>query len=323
MKYLILADTHFTDAPRDAYRFSIFAWLERQQAKYNVDATFILGDLTDRKDHHSSVLVNRITDGLIGLKPPVHILKGNHDYVDPANPFFGFLGLVDGIDFIVEPTWFGSVAMIPHYGTQDEFDRACAGLVDFPGVVMLHGCFAGAIGESGRHLSGLSLALVEKAKPKAIYAGDIHKPQRVGPLTYVGAPYHVRFGDDYIPRVLLVDDGKERDLHFPAPRKLLLEVSDISSLPGSASAAGDQVKIKVRLRREEATHWARHRQMVLDACKEHGLEVHGISLIVDAAPQRQVPAGKRRTNKEILEAYCKAEDLPDTLAASGAKLLDV
>lgn len=329
MRYLILADTHFTDSPRDAYRFGIFSWLAKQQERYKTHATFILGDLCDRKDYHSAVLVNRITGGIIDLRPPVFILKGNHDYTDPANPFFRFLSFIDGVTFVDEPIFvpeYGGVSMIPHCRDQAEFDKACE-IIAPRSTVMLHGCFDGAISEtSGRRLSGLSLALVEIAKPRAIYAGDIHKPQRVGPLTYVGAPYHVRFGDDYTPRALLVDNGKEKDLHFPAPRKLMLEVSDVSNISrvfqGCCHEA-DQVKVRVRLNREEVAHWAKHRQAVLDACRARGLDVHGISLTVDATPQRQVTTGKKRTNKEVLEAYCKAEDLPDTLAASGAKLLNV
>src|SRR5215831_509799 len=129
LNLLITSDLHLSDRARDRYRFGLFKWLVKKQRKYNVDATFILGDVTDRKDNHSAALVNEIIDNLILLKPPVYILKGNHDFIDPDTPYFRFLSRLDGIKFISEPTrlpdWGWGAAMIPHQPDQASFDRAC------------------------------------------------------------------------------------------------------------------------------------------------------------------------------------------------------
>src|SRR5258706_13941052 len=100
MSYLLVGDTHFSDRPKDAYRFGIFRWIHEQQKKYQPAATFILGDVCDRKDNHSAALVNQITNELNRLEKPIFILKGNHDYTDPENPFFGFLSFMKGITFV-------------------------------------------------------------------------------------------------------------------------------------------------------------------------------------------------------------------------------
>ena len=146
----------------------IFDWLVKQQQKHKVDATFILGDLTDRKDNHSSALVNRVIDELLKLKPPVYILRGNHDGIDPNNPFFRFLQTIEGLDFVVEPTVLAhgparGVALIPHQPNQAALDRAC-GIVGpkMPGVFM-HQTLDGAMAETGTPFVGPTGPLIEAA----------------------------------------------------------------------------------------------------------------------------------------------------------------
>ena len=80
MTWLFASDLHLSDRPKDRYRFGLFKWLAEQQQKHQITATFILGDITDRKDNHSAVLVNKTVNSLLTLKPPVYILKGNHDF---------------------------------------------------------------------------------------------------------------------------------------------------------------------------------------------------------------------------------------------------
>src|SRR3974390_2270860 len=138
MKWLITSDIHLSDRPRDSYRFGLFKWLVQQQRQHNTTPTFILGDLTHEKDNHSSLLVNRAIDEMTQLKPPVYILRGNHDGIDPNNPYFGFLSCIDGFEFVGIPTArnFG-VSLIPHYRRQADFDEALEGVN--PGcAIMVH-----------------------------------------------------------------------------------------------------------------------------------------------------------------------------------------
>lgn len=325
MTWLVTSDLHLSDRPKDAYRFGLFPWLARQQALHGVTATYILGDLTDSKDKHSSALVNRLVDELIGLQPPIYILRGNHDGLDPANPYFRFLSTIEGVTFVVEPTLIDGVAFIPHCRTQKEFDRACGIIPPQALLVCCHNTFTGAIGENGTRLAGLGAALVAQAGPRRAYSGDVHRPQVSGPITYVGSPYPVRFGDDYTARVLLIKKDREQNLFYPAPHKWSLTVRDEDDILNDEDLRqGDQVKLTIEMLREESVEWVAHKQRVLTACKERGLEVYGVELKV------QTPATQERTTLkavkspgEVLDAFCQAEELAAEIKRAGKGLLSL
>lgn len=325
MRILQTSDLHLTDKPRDRYRFGLFDWLLKQQRAHSPDATFVLGDLTDSKNHHSAELVNRAVDGFARLKPPVFILKGNHDYTDPNQPYFGFLNHLEGIHFITKVTEvLPGVWMIPHCGTQQELDAACDRIATKPVAVCLHGCFEGAIAETGARLAGLSVAPVEKLKPGAVWAGDIHKPQRVGRLlTYVGSPYHVRFGDHFNPRVLLSDQqGKSRDLHFDAPYKWSVTITQAAELKELNAREGDQIKVEVIIPPEGAATWAETKRSVLNTCKKLGLEVFGCTLKMPPRKAIQRQAVKTHSAHDVLTEFCRNEGVPDELANVGHALIE-
>lgn len=328
MNWLITGDTHFTDRPKDAYRQKLFPWLAKMQLKHDVDATFILGDMTEKKDNHSSTLVNSIIDGLIMLKPPVLIPRGNHDGVDPNSPYFKFLNCIQGLIFAVKPVLIKDlgVALIPHCRTQGEFDEAC-GIIPpkCPGV-MLHQTFQGAIAETGATLAGLQSSPIELKRPLGVWAGDVHRPQTTGCVTYAGAPYAIRFGDDYQARVLLVKDGVQQNLYFPAPRKWTLTVRDADDLTRNEDLhAGDQVKLTIEMAREEVIEWNAHKQRVLAACKELGLEVYGVNIKVSASKRRErIKLGQSthvKSPEDVLAEFCLAEGVASNVKSIGMELL--
>ena len=322
MTYLIIGDLHLTDKPRDAYRFDIFPWIRKMQVKYRPTATYLLGDLTDSKDNHSATLVNKIVDGLWSIHPTA--VRGNHDYsANQKNPFFDFVNYIEGIQFITDAQTIGNVAIIPHYRSQAEFDQAVrdCGKAD---MYLCHQTFDGAIAETGRRLTGLSASPIELMKPRlGVYAGDVHKPQRAGIVTYVGCPYQVRFGDDFEPRCLLVDNqGNERELRFDAPRKWSLVVRDkFDILNDDYLCEGDQVKLTIELTREEAPDWKSIKQGVLDACKQVGVDVYGVKMKVKTGKQNKPEVKPNASNEEIFEQYCKASKTTKYCHEMGLKLL--
>lgn len=326
LNYLITADLHLSDRKKDEYRFGIFSFLAQQQKLHKVSATFILGDLTEHKDKHSSALVNRIVDELTELIPPVFILKGNHDYIDADNPFFRFLNCIEGIEFISKPILLeNGVCMIPHCKDQFEFNEACWGAIPPKArAVMLHQTFADSIAESGSRLTGLSAAPIEALKPLGAYAGDVHKPQVSGPVTYVGAPYTVRFGDNFTPRVLLIKGGKEHNLHFPAPRKWALSITSPDDLiKNKALRRGDQVKLTIKLAREEVVEWSAYRQQVLDVCKVLELEVFDtkLEIMTNKRRERLKPSTNVKTPQDIFTSFCSAENVASNVKKAGMEML--
>lgn len=329
--YLITADLHLTSRPRDAYRFGIFKWLASQQVKLKPKATFILGDVTDRKDRHPAELVDRIVGGLIDLRPPVYWLLGNHDYHDPECPFFGFLNYIDGLIFVTEPEMItpddndDCVFMMPHRRSQQAFDEACA-KIPKQAAVMLHQTIDGAEAEHGVHLSGINTNALAVRNPKWVYAGDVHTPQRVGIVTYVGAPYTVRFGDHFEPRVAYVNrDGKCTNLYFDCPRKWTLRIDSPEDIESNDSLRkGDQVKIEIVLAREELREWQARKRKILDACAQLGLEVFGVTLstptVTDTAQVRQLQA---MTPEDQVKGLCQREKVNEAVKQVGLELLNV
>jgi len=329
--WLITSDLHLTDRPKDAARFGLFKWLAKQQDKYQVRATFILGDITDKKDNHSSELVNRIVDELTGLRPPVYVLMGNHDYINSANPFFRFLSYIEDIHFITKPTKLleFNVAMIPHQPDQDTFDAACDVITSQTRVVMVHQSFTGAQAETGLRLSGLQWPPVGfKGRGLVTLAGDVHTPQRLpNGLTYIGAPYHVHFGDDSEPRVLLLDGAKQTDLHYPCPCKWSLTVHDADDLQRNEKLkAGDQIKIKIELAREEAVQWNEYKQRILAVAKELKLEVFGVEVQIKESKRRERPRlgqlVKVKTPEDVFNAFCMDEKVASNIKSAGFDVLN-
>lgn len=324
MTRLLIGDLHLTDRPRDAYRFGIFKWIRKQQERVKPSLTILMGDLTDKKDRHSSVLVNRIVDELSDLGNIV-MLMGNHDYVDENNPFFKFLGS----SFIHEPTQINRSLFLPHMRKEATFANVCKSFsgakIDY---VFTHQTFEGAIAETGARLSGFSQAHIEALKPRlGVYAGDVHKPQRSGQITYVGAPYQVRFGDNYDPRcIVLDDDGLAVDLFFDTVRKWNLTIRSPDDITKNKHLyKGDQIKIAVELVREEAVEWKAHRQQVMQAAQAKGLEVFGIDCVVQSSTSKKAKLTevKKRTDEDIMTAYCNYENVSHQIREMGQTLLNV
>lgn len=298
--------------------------MAQQQREHNVTATFILGDLTHEKDNHSAALVNRAIDEMTRLRPPVYILRGNHDAVDPNNPYFKFLNCVDGFSFVNHPIMDIRlhVALIPHCRNQAEFDQACA-IIRPDSAVMVHQTFDGAEAETGTRLSGLKTAALMAKKPWAVYAGDIHKPQVHGGVTYVGSPYTVRFGDNFNANLILLKDRVEKRLYFECPRKWLLHISHVNDLKNYPLKEHDQVKIIMTLDREEAVDWANHRRTVMSACKHRSLDVFAVDLKLKSGSKEDNPVQTKdlQTPEQVFSAFCQHEGVADAIRRTGDRLL--
>lgn len=328
MTILVSTDLHLTDKVKDAYRFGIFDFLARQREKHNASLILILGDLTDQKDKHSSKLVNAIVDGLKKLTSvQVIILMGNHDYyADPTNPFFKFLSNMHNITFLTEPKMMYDMLFLPHFHDREMWDNFTWD--KRPRYAFIHQTVTGAISESGQRLDGFSLKPLKRLKCP-VYGGDVHKPHTIEPVTYIGPPYHVRFGDNFDPRcvVLNEDTGETKDIHFKCPRKWSLKIRDPEELLNDKRLKpGDQVKVELELTREEVVEWAVLKKRLVDMLKDLELESFGIELKVDKSTKRKKEkqdgqAVKHRAPSEVLGSFCNYEKLPKAIRKAGLKLL--
>lgn len=273
-------DLHLTDMPREAYRFDVFNALIHLVNTRNAPYCFLLGDLTDKTDRHSSRLVNEIVPRMqiLAENCQVFILLGNHDYVDPKCPYFKFLNEIKNVRYIFEPTRIKldetKVYLLPHT-RHPEIDWKTLEL-NKADIVFMHQTLTGAKAENGRPLEGEDVSLL--AGCKEVYSGDVHVPQQMGNITYVGSPYHVHFGDSFEPRILIREsDGKvihSASLSFPS--RLMLNVMSIVDLETREFKKGDQCKLNVVVTSEQWPEWPKIRQSYVEKCAELGLDLCGI-----------------------------------------------
>ena len=337
--YLVTSDLHFTDKPRDEHRFGLFDWLCAEAKKEGtVDGFIILGDVTDAKDGHKSVLVNRIVNGFLKLSKiaPVYILMGNHDAIDYQLPFFQFSTSFDEIYFFSSP--YELTLDFYHYdkdemckrevlflpatkNVEEEWDPETFDEFDF---IFTHQTFDGSICENGTRLPGISPKIFSGTDAR-VYSGDIHVPQKIGKITYVGSPYHIHFGDSFKPRVLLISADSEKSLHFKTVSKPVLNIKSPEDLYKKGGLKeGDQVQIRITLPRSEFALWNDYRQRIQEITDDLGLQNFGIRLIEKVKRKRLVVdeiEDSKRSMLDWFESFCKEEGVGKEEYETGLSLL--
>jgi len=335
MAHLLIADLHLTGAPRDEYRWRLFPWLHEMINTHAVHTLFVLGDLTESKDYHSARLVNRIVGGLLEMfdgtsLAKLCILRGNHDAIDPECAYFRFLGRYPQVHYADTPyaaPFEGREFLLLPHSRDPAHDWTDIEDMNRADVVLMHQTVSGAKGENDTLLDGVPAGLLRRATRAKIYSGDVHVPQTVGRVEYVGAPYPIHFGDQFQGRaVLLAENGRTaRDLHPPQVRRRWAAVRP-QDRPGTATAglsAGDQVKVRVLLAPAELGEWDRVKKRVVADCTTAGVELCGLELArqqsgtvpVKQAPQRAAPA-------EVLHTYCTVNKVAPALVRAGQSILN-
>lgn len=317
MKELITSDLHLTDNQRDAYRFHLFDWLIKIIDTRGIDRVCILGDLTDAKNYHSAELTNRVTDCIAGLAAKakrVDILRGNHDGTDPAMPFFKFLGEIPNVRFFSEPTLVRGDAFIPHTTDVRDFKAVRAKRA------FTHCTFKTAISESGQVMEGLPLSSVSQYV--RVFSGDVHVPQNVGNVTYVGAPYTIRFGDRFKPRVLILDGNTQISVDVPGPRKVSIDIKPGDALPDITR--GDIIQANVHLRMTDVQQWSVIRNELHDELDKLGVVVHAIRPIVNYVVKNKQALSSHVdvSDDKLVRDYAYRHGLDDGFVRTGLKLLE-
>lgn len=296
-----------------------------------VKTLVVNGDLCDAKDNHPATLVNRVVGEIAETRraiPQVIINQGNHDYLQRGSPFFAFLSNLDGVDFITKPTEFmigpGPGALfLPHTRSPGKDWRT----MDFShyNMLFIHQTVKGARGSNGRALDGEELPLLNAGK---VWSGDIHVPQVVGDVEYIGSPYPVHFGDTFTPRVVLLDRrGRAHDLHIdpPPPRRISAKVSSLRDLKElrDGLTAGDQLKVRVMLDAASRHEWPSLKQAASElSAYVSGVELAGVELEIEPSARRfDRAAGRTMTDAERLLAFVEAEGLPAEVLEIGEALM--
>lgn len=330
MKYpaLIVTDLHLTDEPSTEYRWGLFPWINQQIKEHHVRSLLVLGDLTDAKDRHQATLVNRIVASFQGLKiDDIIIMAGNHDWLKQGEEFFKFLNALPNVRFLTQPTEDftpgGPLAYFLPYSKNPCKDWKGMDFSHYD-LLFMHQTIRGAVASNGQEMEGEELP--DFSGPR-VYSGDIHVPQVIGGLTYVGSPYHVHFGDNFKPRAILLDkQGREHDLHFETISRVVVKVDSVRALQRKRFKPGDQVKLRVELPESDKHQWSRIRREAVEVLTTAGVEVHGVELIV-AKSTKRVEIGGRPTRasfspQESVLRYVEREELGGAVLDAALDILE-
>lgn len=332
MDGLFVSDLHLTDRPEDEYRWALFPQLRDLSNEHGITDLYLLGDLTEHKDYHSSRLVNRLVDALYWLRrhsriAEVHVLKGNHDGLDPTRPYFLFLRRIPWCKFYHEPTWVDkgkdTLLFLPH--TRNALEDWKEIELGNASHIFIHGSVKGAVSESGMQLDGIPVDLF-KGLRACILAGDIHVPQTVGRcVEYVGAPYPIRFGDTFEPRALWLKGNKRISLPLKNIRKLTITVNAMTlGDEFDTIQRGDQVKVIIELRDSELGDFHGIKKAVSETVDLCGGELLKVQLVRKASGKPRIKTkqpSKATSPVEELEVFCKRNKVDESLSELGELLL--
>jgi len=329
---LLTTDWHLTDSPQDEYRWAIFDRVAEELRARPTDTLFFLGDLADKKDKHSSVLVNRMTScwaKLLESFPDlsVYALMGNHDMPLHGPPFWAFLEQM-GIGVITSPAEITPELIALPYTENPRETWKSLRLSQYK-AAFIHQTVSGAVVESGVTMQNDRMVLFPRGLK--VYSGDIHVPQVVGVVTYVGAPHPIDFNDSYACRMLRLapDFTIAGEIRVNSIKKVVLEASSIEELDAYSEdewlREGDQVRIKLHLDlasidewpalQERAAAWARGQKVALASVEITTTEVRG-----STGGDRQEAAAT--SPKETLRLFAEAENIQGDLYEYGDRLLN-
>ena len=327
---LFISDLHLTDRKDDSYRFDLFPFLEKQIEKYQVKELFILGDVTDFKDKHSSILVNNITNAIVRLSSAcaVHILAGNHDYSVEGKPFLEFLNHLPNVHFYIEPAKVGRYWFLPACSCPEKTWEKLPLEVNDYDYLFFHDAVIGSKASDFYEMEhGLSPDYFKTRIPKEVrvLAGDIHIAQKVGVVEYIGSPYRIRLGDSFDPRVLLLRDGKDIDLKPNLLSKSTAVITDIDDLDALETKPGDQIKVRFKIDKATLPHWSDIKTEISDRCLKLGLDLKATELQVTKRRKTLKKGNKtidlKGSDKQLVNSHCELENLDGMTKDIGLELI--
>lgn len=334
MNTLIISDLHLTENPNETYRWDIFKTARQFIKDHKISQLFILGDLLDKKDRHPAELINHLINELVecAQHAPVFILKGNHDYLKPEHPFLDFVNHLERITWIDQPSRMtikrDNILWLPHTRTP-ELDWADLEYKDLDLVFMHQSVIGCKVSNMFEMNHGLNLSFLTTRTSAKIFSGDIHVPQDIGPLTYIGTQHPVSFGDDYQPRMVWlkeIDNWESIPVH--TLQRLSLTVSSLDELQSlfkkKQLKAKDHVKVTVKLSTKELSQWADIKHAIKEWCAYKNVILFSITLEKAELVESEVVEIKqfRQTNPEdAFNTYCSQEQIDPYLVSVGRDLL--
>lgn len=348
MKVLIISDLHLTDSPDEDYRWGVFDWAKAKLVEEHCDQLFILGDIFDKKDRHPATIVNRLAKILmdIAIEIPITILQGNHDYLKPEHPFLSFLDHLPNISWLDEPTpiVFPSLKTLwlPHSRNPvEEWTPVFEQLLPVDMVFMHQSVIGCKVSNFYELNNGLDLKWLEDQVKCPIVSGDIHVPQTIRSLTYVGTQHPVSFGDDYDCRALILTTTTNKNvkvktwelesLSVPGIKRHSIAVSSLDELKElyekEQLRPHDHLKVKILLTSDQLSKWTSLKELITNWCDYAKIKLFDIKLekiLLGETPNKSpesktfIPVHPTETFKRFL----LQESVDETLAKLGQEILN-
>ncbi len=330
MNYLLTADFHLTDTPLESYRWDVFKFIEFLAKRHDIGTIIIAGDITDRKDRHTGNLTNRLCSHLDLLqentKAEIFVLAGNHDAPITGTYYWNFLNLL-GVHYIQDPTVVNGIYLLPFSKNPME-DWKQLKLTQAKAIVM-HQTVMGAIIDGGRKIESNSYPLPVFPRTVSVFSGDVHRPQAIAGVTYIGTPHPTRFSEDWRNRVLIIKDDNFKhpiEEEILSIRRAIVEIRSADELKKSNYTEGDQLKIRFQLSPDNLTDWPDQQQAIQLWAKEKQVTIASLeAVLVSNEPQvdNQEPAQSLELlpPDQIIRTYGEQQKLSDDIIQFGLDLV--
>lgn len=322
MKRLVCSDLHLTDHPNDEYRWNVFEDIINARP----DELYILGDTCDAADHHSAELVNRIVDTLKQFTRqaiPITILCGNHDTPLRGKPFWSFLSDMPHITFVTKPMANQRLLLLPHSRNPQEEWKG----IDFTlyQCIMMHYTADGVDTGNGHRLSVPNQVIFPPGP--VLLSGDIHVPQVVQGITYVGSPHPKNYGEQHIFRMLELDENYQiaHEINLYPPLKHDLVVYQVADLYEAYARSGDAAQIEYILPADQMKYWPTLQLEIKEWAQSTGVRIHSLRATPRYSNLQQTAAmsqGYIPDTSHVFFSFCDQEALDDPLIETGYAMLD-
>ena len=323
---ILTADWHLTDLPQDEYRWNVFAELKAFLKETGPQHVVILGDICDKKDRHSATLVNRLMTSLMQLDVSalsIKIIMGNHDAPLRGEPFWNLLNSTcdERIEFFDYPHRWDNIMLFPFIPDPVQAWQDTPDWVKDAKAIFMHQPVDGAQSEGGFVIENKPMPIFPRGMK--IYSGDIHAPQKIGRVQYVGAPHHIKFGDVYPCRMIQLDDNFDikREWICSPQGKRLINITSLDELKSIKVLEGDQLKVRMSIELSAMKNRAGIEQYLYDWAKQHKADLTSVELLLPAQLSITAALGETGTNDEVLALFAKAEGCGDKSLAYALSML--
>lgn len=334
MNYLLFTDPHFVDTPLESYRWDIFKVLEREAKQHDVNRIICLGDVTDRKDRHSGLLVNKLIEHFSDLKretkADILILAGNHDKPLTGPYYWDFLNKI-GVRYLQEPCWENEVVYLPytHNPLEDWKDVAFHTRLR---AIFMHQTVEGSLVENDYKVEGTPGLLAYLPTYIPIYSGDVHRPQQIRNICYIGVPHPTRFSENWANRIILIKDNdfsKPVDIWIDSIIRSIVDIEELDSIDPVLKGfqEKDQVKLRVKLSNQRLLEWPEYEQRIRTWCKEQKITLVSIEpLLIGDGLRSQSTDGKvdqieLLPPEQVVQMFATQEKLSEDLLKMGQECI--